>query len=159
MENLKKLLLISAVISVIAWVLFNPYTYYSNSEFISNFSFLINDFCKNISLNYRFSNVDILNLLRFSEYFIFGILSAVLYKAYFKKIWANIVNPLFLGLTVSTLEVYLRSCGAYKLEVSNILISFFEFCAGFLIILIFRMRKNKKVFSSKYKKNNYNGRN
>ncbi len=158
MENLKKLLLIPMLVSVIVWILFNPYIYYSNSEFISNFAITINDFCKNISLNYRFSNDDVLNLLRFLEYFIFGILSAILYKVYFKKIWTNVLNPMFLGLSIAALEVYLRNCGIYKLEIGNIWVSFFEFCAGLLIILALRVPGNKKAFSSRYKKNRYSAR-
>ena len=58
----------------------------SDKQTVENQRFEINNFCKNISLNYRFSNDDVLNLLRFLEYFIFGILSAILYKVYFKKI-------------------------------------------------------------------------
>ncbi|MBR2579392.1 MAG: hypothetical protein IKE41_04590 [Clostridia bacterium] len=158
MENIKKLLLVAALILIVSWILFNPYIYHSDSEFISNFSFLINDFCKNINLNYRFSGDDILNLFRFLEYFVFGICSAVLYKTYSKKVWINITNPLFLGLIVSILEIYFRNFGAYKLEVRDILISFLEFCVGAFVILVFCVSKNKKAFSSKYKKNKYIGR-
>ena len=159
MENFKKLLLIPVLIAVVAWILFNPYIYHSGSDFIANFSIFINDFCKNVNLNYRFSNDDILNLMRFFEYFIFGIVSALSFKAYFNKIWPNIVNPLFLGLVTAVLEIYFRNFGMYKLEVSDILISFLEFCAGLLIILCFCTRKSKRIFSSKYKKSKYAGRN
>lgn len=157
-ESVKKLLLIPSLLLLVAWIMFNPYIYSANSEFICSLCFSVNDLCGNINLNYRFSSEDILALLRFFEYFILGIVSAVLYKIYFKRIWANITNLLFLGLTVSIVEIYLRNFGIYKLEVRDILISFFEFCAGIMIILIFRARKNKKAFSSKYKKNKYAGR-
>lgn len=161
MENFKKILIISFMILAVSWILFNPYIHYSISEFISNFSALTNDFCRNIGLNYRFSSDDILNLLRFFEYFIFGILSAFLHKNFFRKIWSNLANPLFLGLLVSTLEGYFRSFSCYVCapKVGLIMVSFLEFCVGLLIVLILRIPKNKKVFSSRYKKNKYTGRN
>ena len=157
-ENLKKLLFILMLAGISAWILFNPHVYYYNSEFINGFSALVNDFCKNIGLKYHFSNNDILSALRFFEYFIFGIFSGVLYKLYFNKIWANITNPLFLGLAIPTAEVYLRSFGVHGLAIQDIPVAFFEFCAGLIIVLIFRTPRNKKIFSSKYKKNKYSAR-
>ena len=159
MQNFKKLILTVILIAIIGWILFNPYIYHLNSEFISSFSVFVNNFFESVGLNYRFSSGDILNSLRFLEYFIFGVFSAILCKIYLKNVWLNIMNPLFLGLITATLEIYFRNFGVYKLEVSDILISFLEFCAGLLIIICFRVSKPKKIFSSKYKKSKYAGRN
>ena len=159
MGNFKRLFLVLLLIAISSWILFNPYIYYSNSEFISNFSIFVNDFFKNIGWNYRFSNDDVLHLLRFLEYFVFGIFSAFLCKIYFKKIWSSIINPLFLGLLIAVAEIYFRNFGVHKLEVRDILVSFFEFCAGLLVTLCFYAPKSKKIFSSKYKKSKYTGRN
>lgn len=146
------------LISITGWIVFNPYIYCANSESIQNICFLMNDFCKNISLNYHFSNKDVFSLLRFLEYSILGITSAVLYRKYFNKIWANITNLLFFGLIVPVVEVLYRSNADSVFSAQDILISFFEFCLGAFIILICCVPKNKRMFSSRYKKNRYTGR-
>lgn len=158
MKNFKKILFIPMLLLIIGWILFNPYICSVNSEFVESIPNLINDFCKNINLNYRFSSGDVFNLLRFLEYFVFGVFAAILYRIYFKKIWANIANLLFLGLLIPIAEVLYRNIEGYVFSAQDILISFFEFCAGALIVLVFSAPKNKKVFSSKYKKNKYTGR-
>lgn len=158
-ENFKKLLLTLFLILFVGWILVNPYICLEGSNFISNLSFLINDFCKNISVNYRFSNDDILKLLRFFEYSVFGIFSAMLYKLYFfKKIWYNIANPLFLGLLVSVLEIYFKGMCVCESGMNIVLVSFCEFCIGLFIVLIFCARKHRSIFSSKRQKNKYVGR-
>lgn len=156
--SLKRILGIPIILLIVCWIIFNPYVFYSGSLFVVNATSQINNFCSGLNLSYHFLTGDILGLLRFLEYFIFGIIAMNMLRVYFKNFYQNIVNSLFLGLLVSVLEVYYRDFGIYKLETKDILYSFCEFCIGVLILCIFVGIRPKKRFLSKYKKNNYNGR-
>ncbi len=157
-ENFKRLLGVPIILTLACVVIFNPYVFCVDSLFVSNSTAWINDFCSYVGLSYCFIDSDILGLFRLLEYFIFGIVVFSIAKVYFKNIYQNIVNSMFFGLLVAVLEVYYRSFGVYKLDISDALYSFLKFCIGIVIVYVFGSIKPKKRFLSKYRKNNYMGR-
>ena len=157
-ESFKKILGIPTGLLIVGWILFNPHVVYIDSLFIANLTSQINSICLSLNLSYHFFNKDILGLLRFLEYFIFGSISVSVLKIYFKNLYQNVVNSMFFGLLVAVFEAYCRSFGVYRLEIKDVLYSFFEFCIGVLVICILSSVKPKKRLSLKYKKSNYIGR-
>lgn len=157
-ESLKKILGIPVTLLIISWIIFNPYIISVNSPFISNFTGKINDFCFSLNLSYRFLTEDLLAILRFLEYFFFGMISINVFRIYFKNFYQNFINSAFIGLLTAAFEAYYRDFNIYRLEIQDILNSFFEFCIGVLIVYIFIIAKPKKSFSIKHKKSNYVGR-
>lgn len=157
-ENFKKILGISITVLLLCQILLNPHFFYDSSPLVLSITNQINAFCLKMNFSYCFSNKDILSLFRFLEYFVFGIMTAAIFRVYSKKIYQNIINSMFLGLLIAVLEVYFRNFGTHKLEVQDILYSFFEFCIGLLIIFIIVAAKPKKSFLLKNKRNNYIGR-
>ncbi len=139
------------------------FTVFGDINFLSNNSEIvwnINKFFENIGLKYRFTVIDVSRFVRFTEYCVFGIMITSIAKMYSKNIFKNICFPLFIGLAVSVLEVYLKNFGGSNLEVSDILISFVEFCMGLIFYIIFGNLKfsKKRKTRSRYKSRKYEGR-
>lgn len=154
-ESLKKVLGVPIVLAVVGWILFNPYILCVDSPFILNATSWVNGFCSNLDLSYRFSEFEILGLFRFLEYFVLGITTMCITRMYFKNFYQNIINAIFFGLLTAVFEAFYRSFGICRLDIHDVLYSFFGFCIGIAVICIFGGVKPKKRFLSKYRKHNY----
>lgn len=149
------------ILVIIFWILLgvgiflNPYTdikyLNSNPGIILN----INNFFMNLKLSYKFSLYDLLWAMRFTEYLIFGIITALIVKFYSKNFFKNICMPLFLGLGLSVAEIYFKSFSDLEIGLYDVVISFSYFCIGLVLYIIlsgvkFSGKKNFRYKFSKY---------
>lgn len=138
------------MVVIIFWILIgvgiflNPYTDLNYISANPGICQSINGFFEKCGLGYRFSLNDVVYSMRFTEYFIFGIITTMIIKVRSKNIWKNICTPLFFGLILSVGEVYFKSFSDLKIGLYEVLLSFVYFCVG----LIFYLMISKIKFSS-----------
>ncbi len=130
------------MVIIIFWILIgvgiflNPYT---DINYLSSNPALclgINGFFEKLGFGYRFSLGDIMCAIRFTEYLVFGIITAIIVKFHSKNVWKNICTPLFLGLVLSTTEIYFKSIGNLNVGIYEVILSFIYFCIGLLFYLV-----------------------
>lgn len=134
-------------------IFFNPFT---SAEYL-NFELCmsINDFFGKCALNYKFSPSDILYLMRFTEYFVFGIITTMIVKSYSKSIFKNVCTPLFIGLAISLAEIYVKSLSGSKMGLYEVILSFEYFCTGLVLYIIISSIKPSAKKSYGFKINKY----
>ncbi len=148
------------ILVIILWVLLgvgiflNPYTDIRYLELNPGIILNINNFFVNLKLSYKFSSGDLLWCMRFTEYLIFGIITALIVKFYSKNIFKNICTPLFLGLGLSVGEIYFKSICDLGIGLYEVVLSFSYFFAGLVLYMIFSGVKfsGKKNFRYKFSK-------
>lgn len=148
-------------IVIIFWVLigvgifFNPFTSAEYLNVNSGLCVSINDFFGRCALNYKFSPSDILYLMRFTEYFVFGIITTMIVKSYSKSIFKNVCTPLFIGLAVSLAEIYVKSLSGSKMGLYEVITCFAYFCTGLALYIIISSIKPSAKKSYGFKINKY----
>lgn len=152
------------MVVIVFWILIgfeifiNPYTdvNYLNSN--PTLWLSINGFFEKLGLSYRFSLSDVLYLVRFTEYFIFGIMTTMIVKFHSKNVWKSICIPLFLGLGLSVGEVYFKSFSDLKVGLYEVILSFVYFCIGLIFYIIIRGSKSSAKKGLGFKINKYGRR-
>lgn len=160
MKNSKLIYLIVIVFwLLLGWGIFlNPYTNLDYLNANPGLCFGINNFFEKCGLGYRFSFNDLLYLMRFTEYFIFGIITTQIVKFHSQNIWKDICVPLFLGLGLSVGEIYFKSFGDLKIGLYEVVMSFMYFCIGLIFYIILGKIKFSGKKSFNYKSMKYGRR-
>lgn len=160
MKNSKFIYVIVVVFCLLIGVgiFFNPYTDINYLNANPTLCLSINSFFEKLGLGYRFSLSDVVYLMRFTEYFIFGIITTMIIKVHSKNIWKNVCTPLFFGLVLSFGEVYFKSFSDLKIGLYEVLLSFIYFCVGLLFYLIISKMKFSSGKSCGFKFNKYGRR-
>lgn len=144
------------IIVLSVWIMVNPYVSTQDSGFITHCTGLVNEFCSNFNLSYKFTSNDVLCLFRFLEYFLLGALSVYCCRLYLKNFWKNVTIPLFLGLSFILFDAYFRSGFSEYVRLQDIIYPFLNFCIGTLLFsanikqLIFRKNNLKKNKTGRY---------
>ncbi len=152
------------MVVMIFWVLIglviflNPYTDINYLKSNPMLCLSINGFFEKLGLSYRFSLSDLLYLMRFTEYFVFGIITTMIVKVHSKSIWKNVCTPLFLGLIFSIGEIYFKSFNNSTVGLQEVVISFVYFLIGLVFYLIIRSLKPSAKKSHGFKFSKYGRR-
>ncbi len=157
-KNIARFVFILIAFIVVLCIFLNPLTNLavlrSNPYILAN----INSFLSRIGFSYRFVFKDICAIMRFTEYFVFGIIAMVLTKSYSKNIFKSITVPLFIGLFIAVGEIYYRFLSGFHIGINEVIVSFVEFCIGMIFYIIFTGTKPAKDSGFKYKSRKYDGR-
>ncbi len=142
-----KFLFIFLTVALGAFILFNPYLSAQDTFVTAQSAKFTNDLCRSLNFGYRFSTEDMFELMRFLEYFVFGIFVGKLTVTKSKGFWKSLELPLFIGLLTAVVEIYLRNFSSSMYTSQNIVVSFVEFFAGTLICMIGAKRSKSSKFS------------